>query len=108
VVFDVTTRRGRDPRRMTADELRVMSYEPMSVIDALRTRCIDCCGGSADEVRKCVAMASSSWPFRMGKNPWRTPISEEKPEALRQRSPFSPKVHKTEGPDTESPSAAPE
>ena len=74
---------GRDPRRMTPDELRDMKHEPMSVIAALRARCLDCMGGSADEVRKCVAMTCPSWPFRMGKNPWRAPPSEARREAAR-------------------------
>jgi hypothetical protein len=70
---------GIDPRRMTQAELQAMGHEPMSPMDAIRAKCLDCCAGSSDEVRKCVAMACPSWPFRTGKNPWRT-ISEAQRE----------------------------
>ena len=42
----------------------------------IRAHCLDCCGGSSDEVRKCTALDCPSWPFRIGTNPWRAPLSE--------------------------------
>ena len=77
---------GRDPRRMTQDEIRAMGHQPMSPMQAIRAKCLDCCAGSADEVKKCSAMTCPSWPFRTGKNPWRAPISEEVREARRERA----------------------
>lgn len=73
---------GRDPRKMTQAELRHLGHEPKSVIQALRERCLDCCGGRADEVRKCMAVFCPAWPFRMGENPWRT-VSEGRRQAGR-------------------------
>jgi hypothetical protein len=74
---------GRDPRRMSPDNLRAMGHEPMAATAAIRARCLDCCGGSPNEVRLCVATACPSWPWRMGTNPWRQPMSDEQREALR-------------------------
>ena len=74
---------GRDPRQMSQDELRAMRHEAMSATAAIRAKCLDCMAGSPDEVRKCVAMACPSWPWRMGTNPWRQPMSEEQREARR-------------------------
>lgn len=62
---------GRDPRRMTHDELRQMGHEPMSAQAALRRHCLDCCGGSPADVRMCTALKCPTWPFRMGKSPWK-------------------------------------
>jgi hypothetical protein len=62
---------GRDPRGMSQDELRELGFEPLSVLHALRARCVDCCAGSSAEVRRCVSVNCPSWPFRMGFNPWR-------------------------------------
>ena len=93
---------GRDPRRMTRAEIEAIGHEPMSPIQVIRAKCLDCCAGSSDEVRKCVAMACPLWPFRAGKNPWRAPMSEERREALRAASPFS-KPQKIEAPSAESP-----
>ena len=67
---------GRDPRQMTQPELLALGHEPMSPLKALRLRCIDCCAGSAQEVRLCTAVECPAWPFRMDKNPWRAPPSE--------------------------------
>src|SRR5579885_2938946 len=67
---------GRDPRRMARAELRAMGHRPMSPTQAIRARCLDCCAGSPDEVRKCVALRCPSWPFRMGVSPWRPPRTE--------------------------------
>ena len=67
---------GRDPREMTAAELSALGQQPISPLRALRLRCIDCSGDSANEVRLCTAVQCPAWPFRMGKNPWRSPVSE--------------------------------
>ena len=79
---------GRDPRRMAQHEQRAMGHEPMSPLAALRLRCLDCCG-SPDEVRKCVAMACPSWPFRTGKNPWDkvSDAARSRTQARRQTAP---------------------
>jgi hypothetical protein len=74
---------GRDPRRMTTDELRAMEHEPKSPMQAIREHCLDCCAGSPNEVRLCTAVKCAKWPFRMGANPWRAPISDAQREARR-------------------------
>ena len=74
---------GRDPRRMTGDELEVLGHRRMSPLHALRLRCIDCSGDSATEVRMCTAVRCPAWPFRMGTNPWRASVSEARREAAR-------------------------
>ena len=66
---------GRDPREMTAAELSALGHQPISPLRALRLRCIDCSGDSANEVRLCTAVQCPAWPFRMGKNPWRSPVA---------------------------------
>jgi hypothetical protein len=75
---------GRDPRRMTQDELSEAGHEPMSPLQALRTRCLDCCGYQEKEVARCRAVDCPAWPFRMGTNPWRKPPGEARREAARQ------------------------
>jgi hypothetical protein len=37
--------------------------------------------GSAQEVRYCVAVTCPSWSYRMGGNPFRAPLSEERRKA---------------------------
>lgn len=78
---------GRDPRRMDVPELAAMGHSSNSVLDAVRTKCLDCCAGEASEVRKCVATSCALWPFRMGSNPLaRRPLSEAQRDALRGRA----------------------
>jgi hypothetical protein len=85
---------GRDPRAMSRTDLEAVGHKPMAVLDALRARCLDCCAGSASEVRKCVAVDCPSWPFRMGWNPWRErrEISEQDRAALGARLSAARKV----------------
>ena len=47
---------GRDPRGMTAAELAELGHEQMTAQEALRLRCLDCCGGSSHEIRCCVSV----------------------------------------------------
>jgi hypothetical protein len=78
---------GRDPRRMTTAELEAMGHQRRSPTEAIRAKCLDCCAGSANEVRGCVAVTCPSWPFRMGASPWKVPrqLTEEQREAMRER-----------------------
>ena len=41
-------------------------------VKAIRAFCIDCCGGSSNEVKLCTAPKCALYPFRLGKNPYRT------------------------------------
>jgi hypothetical protein len=75
---------GRDPRRMSPDELEAMGHQRMSAQEALRLKCLDCCAGSSNEVRLCVAVTCPAWPFRMGKSPWRAKPSEQRLVAMRE------------------------
>jgi hypothetical protein len=97
---------GRDPRGMSQGELQAMGHEPMSPMQAIRAKCLDCCAGSADEARKCVAMTCPSWPFRTGKNPWRE-VSEARREHGRrlaaQRARKSAGAKQDKGADEETP-----
>jgi len=79
---------------------------------AIRAHCLDCCGGSSDEVRKCTAVRCPSWPFRLGANPWRAPLSEaqrarrrERIARVAKRAGNSPQPEKSRGVDTASRSA---
>jgi hypothetical protein len=103
---------GRDPRKMRPDELRALGHAPMAPTAAIRAHCLDCCGGSSDEVRKCVALRCPSWPFRFGANPWRAPLSEaerarrrERIARVGKRAGNSPQPEKPRGVDAASPSA---
>jgi len=53
----------------------------------IREKCLDCCCGSANEVRLCTAERCPLWPWRMGKNPYRKKVerTEEELEVMRER-----------------------
>lgn len=42
-----------------------------SPLKAIRLFCLDCCGGSSNEVKLCTAPKCALYPFRFGKNPFR-------------------------------------
>lgn len=76
---------GRDPRRMSADELTQLGHSRVSPLRALRLKCLDCCNESSQEVRLCTAVDCPSWPFRMAKNPWRRKLDPQERAALQAR-----------------------
>jgi hypothetical protein len=69
---------------MTQAEMLALGHKPMSATAAIRAHCLDCCCGSADEVRKCVSVRCPSWPWRMARNPWRAPPTEAQIAARRE------------------------
>lgn len=76
---------GRDPRTMSLAKLQALGHRPAAPTEAIRARCLDCCAGSAREVRRCVSIDCPLWAFRMGTNPWRAPLSDERRRALGDR-----------------------
>lgn len=59
-----------------------------SPLQAIKMKCWDCCGGSADEVKLCTCKDDCVlWPFRTGKNPYahKRVLTEEEKEKLRKQ-----------------------
>ena len=54
------------------------------VLGAIRRNCLECCGGSSEEVRYCSALDCQLWPYRFGKTP-----RQVKERALLNRSAFA-------------------
>jgi hypothetical protein len=73
---------GVDPRTLKPDQLRELGHEPMTPLKVIRAKCLDCCCGSAHEVRYCLITACPLWPYRMGRNPMR-PASQAQRDAWR-------------------------
>ena len=55
----------------------MIENKPQSPIKAIRAKCLDCCCGSANEVRLCTIPDCALYPYRFGKNPFKRPLSEE-------------------------------
>lgn len=53
----------------------------MSVIKAVRVKCLDCCGDSASEVKLCPVTDCSLYPFRLGKNPYNKRVLSDEQKA---------------------------
>ena len=56
-------------------------------VKAIREKCLqDCCAGLANEVRDCLCPSCALYPFRFGKNPYRTKreLSDEQKEKMRE------------------------
>jgi hypothetical protein len=81
---------GRDPRAMTTEDLERLGHTRLSPLRAPRLKCLDCCNGSAQEVRLCTGVDCPSWPFRMGRNPWRRPLTGE--ERAERQARFTGKI----------------
>ena len=77
---------GADPRKVPLPILSLY-HRAKSPLKAIRERCLDCCCGQPTEVRKCTAVNCSSWPFRMGVNPFREKrvLSDDQKQGLAER-----------------------
>ena len=67
---------------------------PKSPLKAIRANCIDCCGGSLSEVRKCTVFRCPVWPMRDGLNPFHAQSKhsqnkEKAPSATNETEAFS-------------------
>lgn len=56
-----------------------MNEEITSPLKAIRAFCLDCCGGSANEVKGCTSSMCKLKAFRFGRNPYtkRPNLTEE-------------------------------
>ena len=117
--------RGLDPRELPQAELEALGHGPVTLRNAVKAHCAECCGGSTREARICTAVSCNLWPFRTGINPWKAPPTEAQIEAGRRlgarwaktSTPASPDAYsglgeteRTEGaatPVAENPSRAP-
>lgn len=59
----------------------------MSVLKAIRAKCLDCCADMPSEVRECQIESCALHPFRMGRNPFRKKreLTDEQRQALADR-----------------------
>lgn len=48
----------------------------LSPVQAIKSFCLECSGGSAKMARECVVFNCSLYPFRLGKNPNRARVGE--------------------------------
>jgi hypothetical protein len=61
----------------SAADARMAGHGPMSPMEAIRRKCLDCCWGQVAEVKLCEAVACPLWPFRSGRHPYtRTRLQE--------------------------------
>ena len=61
---------GRDPRKMTVEDLNTIGHIKQPILDVIRAKCLDC-SHTQSEVRKCTCVCTCPlWPYRMGSNPF--------------------------------------
>jgi len=54
----------------TAAVARQAGHTRISPMQAIRRKCVDCCGHQLGEVRLCEAITCPLWPFRSGRHPY--------------------------------------
>lgn len=72
-----------------SDKLECPETSRVNPVKAIRLKCLDCSGGLSSEVEKCPVEDCPLYPFRFGKNPFRTVVkrelSDEQRDVLRER-----------------------
>ena len=59
--------KSRLGQREVAEKL---GHRKMSLNAVIRKKCLDCCVGQQDEVKRCTSVDCDLWPYRHGKNPF--------------------------------------
>lgn len=55
-------------------------------VKAIRAKCLECSAQNPVEVRLCPVTECALYPFRLGKNPYRKPVSEEQRRLMSERA----------------------
>ncbi len=71
--------KGKNPLSLSIKQLSSAGHEPMPIGKVIRKKCLDCCNYQLAEVRKCVITDCPLWPYRMGKNPFRSAACKANP-----------------------------
>jgi hypothetical protein len=70
----------------TAAAAASAGHKPMSPMQAIRRKCLDCSAGQTIEVRLCEAVACPLWPFRAGQHPYTKTRLQEADSATHSQS----------------------
>ena len=54
-----------------------MNLKRLTPVKAIRTKCLECSGGSYKEVRDCVIPDCALYPYRLGTNPARQGVGQK-------------------------------
>ncbi len=65
---------GKDPRKMSQEDLKSIGHMQKPILSVIREKCLDCCCGQTQEVRRCMSVTCPLWPYRMGTNPVRDKV----------------------------------
>lgn len=70
-------------KRHTKEYLNKMGHTDSNPIKAIRNHCLnECMCGSSKEVKLCPSVNCALFPFRLGNNPLRKQVSEERRKEL--------------------------
>ena len=58
-----------------------MSTTKTELLKIIRKKCMDCVCFQPREVELCPSQHCALWPYRMAKDPYKTPLSEKQREA---------------------------
>lgn len=58
-----------------------MSTTKTDLLKTIRQKCLDCVCFQPKEVELCPSTHCAIWPYRMGNDPFKTPLSEKQREA---------------------------
>ncbi len=58
------------PSRSGGTVIGLAGHKPMSPVEAIRRKCLDCSGQQLAEVKLCEAVTCPLWPFRAGRHPY--------------------------------------
>lgn len=67
------------------DSIKTPEEKHDSPLKAIRKKCLNCTNGSSQEIRLCPIHDCSLYPYRFGRNSYRSPMPEDKRRELAAR-----------------------
>jgi hypothetical protein len=68
-------------------------HKPMSPVEAIRRKCLDCSGQQTAEVKLCETVTCALWPFRAGRHPYtKRGLLEANSEQCRSPGTLEPRI----------------
>ena len=78
----------------TAAIAGIAGHRPVSPMQAIRRKCLDCTGQQVIEVKLCEAVTCPLWPFRAGRHPYtsRGLLEADPAQCVQDGTPMPPKT----------------
>lgn len=71
---------------MSPERLKQLGFQKRPLLKVIRSKCLDCCANSSKEVELCQSSPCELWPYRFGRDPFKTYELSDEQRSVRRES----------------------